>query len=83
MIKYFCKKCNIASDLSVCPHCGERTEIEESTIFWCEECNIPTYDEVCPICGQHGKRIGSDLRPVFPEERLLLEIIMGCPMKYK
>ena len=83
MIKYFCKKCNIASDLSVCPHCGERTEIEESTIFWCEECNIPTYDEVCPICRRPGKRIGSDLRPVFPEERLLLEIIMGCPLKYK
>ena len=83
MIKYFCKKCNMASDLSVCPHCGERTEIEESTVFWCEECSIPTYDEVCPICGHHGKRIGSDLRPVFPEERLLLEIIMGCPLKYK
>lgn len=27
--------------------------------------------------------IGRDLRPVFPEERLLLEIILGQPLKYK
>ena len=83
MIKYVCKHCNIETLLPECPHCGNRTEITSSTVYWCEECNIPTYDEVCPICKNTGKRIGSDIRPVFPEERLLLEIILGCPMKYR
>ena len=82
MIKYKCKRCGITTDLSECPHCGERTEIVESTIYWCGCCSIPIYEEVCPICGSRGKRIGSDIRPVFPQERLLLEIILECPLKY-
>lgn len=83
MIKYTCKNCNITTELSECPHCGERTEIVNSTIYWCKFCNIPTFDEHCPICGSKGKRIGSDIRPVFPQERLLLEILLDCPLKYK
>lgn len=83
MIKYTCKSCNITTELSECPHCGERTEIVNSTIYWCKFCNIPTFDEHCPICGSKGKRIGSDIRPVFPQERLLLEILLDCPLKYK
>ena len=75
MIKYICKNCNITTELSECPHCGERTEIANSTIYWCKCCNVPTFDEHCPLCGSKGKRIGSDIRPVFPQERLLLEII--------
>ena len=83
MIKYICKNCNITTELSECPHCGERTEIANSTIYWCKCCNVPTFDEHCPLCGSKGKRIGSDIRPVFPQERLLLEIMLGCPLKYK
>ena len=83
MIKYFCKACNLYTETSTCPVCGERTEIAESTINWCECCNIPVYDNVCPICGKGTRRIGADLRPVFPEERLLLEIMLGEPFKYK
>lgn len=83
MIRYKCNKCNIKTPFSECPHCGERTDIAESTVFWCSNCNIPTFDEVCPECGGKGRRIGSDIRPVFPQERLLLEIILGCPLKYK
>ena len=83
MIKYTCKKCNITTELSECPHCGERTEITNSTVYWCDHCNVPTFDEYCSICGSKGKRIGSDIRPVFPQERLLLEILLGCPFKYK
>lgn len=83
MIKYICKKCNINTEVSVCPVCSERAELESSTIYWCHDCNIPLYDEVCPICGKKAHRIGSDLRPVFPEERLLLEIMLGEPFKYK
>lgn len=83
MIRYRCKECQVSTDTSVCPYCGERTELETSTIFWCKHCNIPVFDEVCPECGSVCARIGSDIRPVFPEERLLLEVILGCPLKYK
>lgn len=83
MIKYVCKKCNVNTETSTCPICGERAELESSTIYWCDDCNIPLYDETCPICGKKAHRIGSDLRPVFPEERLLLEIMIGEPFKYE
>ena len=83
MVKYTCKNCNITTELSECPHCGERTEIADSTVYWCECCNVPIFDEHCPICGSKGKRLGSDIRPVFPQERLLLEILLDCPLKYK
>lgn len=83
MIRYICKKCNINTEVSTCPICGTRAEIEKTTIYWCNECNVPLYEEICPICGKKARRIGSDLRPVFPEERLLLEIMLGEPFKYK
>lgn len=51
---------------------------------WCASCRIPVFDEnnsvgavcKCPLC--HGKTeyLSSDLRPVFPEERLLLELLL-------
>ena len=53
-----------------------------STIYWCRECNIPLYEEECGICGSRGKKICNDIRPVFPEERLLLEIILERPFAY-
>jgi phosphoadenosine phosphosulfate reductase len=83
MIKYKCEECNITTELSECPNCGKRTELQESVVFWCEECNIPLYEKTCPICGKTAERIGSDLRPVFPEERLLLEILLDTPFRYK
>lgn len=78
MIKYFCKNCNINIESSECSICGARTEVE-SKLYWCSTCNIPTYDEVCPICGCKGDYFTSDARPVFPEERLLIEIMLGKP----
>lgn len=83
MIKYNCPKCNIDTEFSICPNCGERTEIAESSVYWCDDCNIPLYDEVCPLCGKKARRLCSDIRPVFPEERLLLELMLGEPFKYK
>jgi len=83
MIKYICKQCNINTENSICPVCGQRTEIKEATIYWCDHCNIPLYEDNCSICGEKAHRIGSDMRPVFPEERLLLEIMLGSPFKYK
>ena len=46
-----------------------------TTIFWCEHCNVPSFYSVCTRCGSSCNSIASDLRPVFPEERLLLAII--------
>ena len=81
MIKYFCNNCKIECKTSECSICNERTEIT-SKIYWCNNCNIPIYDEVCHKCGEIGKYIGTDVRPVFPEERLLLEILIGEPLKF-
>lgn len=54
-------------------------------VNWCASCRIPVFYETdsvgsgckCPLC--HGKTeyLSSDLRPVFPEERLLLELLLG------
>ena len=50
---------------------------------WCSHCAIPvvtTFNQpdknVCPLCGGKTKYISTDLRPVFPEERLLIEILL-------
>ena len=81
MIKYYCQNCNINVNSSECPVCKSRTRVD-SMLFWCEECNIPVYDEYCPICGTKAKEFTPDARPVFPEERLLIEIILGAPLKF-
>ena len=81
MINNYCKKCNIEIETSECSICGERAEVK-SQLYWCEKCNVPLYDEKCCICGTTGKKSTTDIRPVFPEERLLLEILIGKPFKY-
>lgn len=65
------------------PNCGHLTETS-STIYWCEDCNIPIFEKVCPICGKEGQYIATDMRPVFPEENMLISIILsGDPFKYQ
>lgn len=81
----WCKNCNIETAESLCPVCGsvtaEDTPIE---VHWCTECNVPLIFEVnqidkgvCPLCGNTSQKMASDLRPVFPEERLLMEILLN------
>lgn len=81
VVSYFCKNCNIKVEKSECSICGKRAELK-SELFWCETCNIPTYTEECPICHGHGKYFTSDARPVFPEERLLVETLLGKPLAF-
>lgn len=81
MVNYHCKKCDIDVNHSECPVCGERTEVR-SELFWCSSCDVPTYDSVCPVCQSKCEYFTSDARPVFPEERLLLEIIIGKPLAF-
>ncbi len=89
MIKYYCKKCDkvytpdgINGRDSTCRYCGGRAELHSSMLYWCKTCNIPLYDEVCPRCHTKGIDFTFDARPVFPEERLLLEIILRKPLAF-
>lgn len=61
---------------------GKRVQCEESpqmstTLYWCSECNVPMYEECCLVCGSKGKYITTDIRPVFPEEKVLLALLLG------
>jgi len=56
-------------------------------IYWCKNCNVPIIKyanavdrNYCPVCNNTTSYLCSDIRPVFPEERLLLEIIQGKPL---
>ena len=73
---------NNRCETSICPSCGGRSDAI-SEIFWCPECQVPIYEKTCPVCGQEGKKLTSDVRPVFPEERLLLEIILEKPLAFE
>ena len=80
----WCRNCNIETNEKVCPVCGKATvEDIPVEIYWCKDCKIPIIQSVnqvdkgtCPICGKETKYLTTDLRPVFPEERLLLEILL-------
>lgn len=76
MVKYHCEKDNVDVGSSICPHCGQRAFPMGSELYWCAACNVPTYTKECSLCGAVGKRLSVDLRPVFPEEKILLETIM-------
>lgn len=83
MQTYICKNCDdLQCETSTCPICGKRTDLKSVQVFYCKNCNCPSYDDICHLCGNKTERIGVDLRPVFAEERLLLEILGDSPFKY-
>ena len=80
----WCRRCNMETNGKVCPVCGTET-IEDlpTEIFWCKECRSPiiynanAVDKgICPICGKKTRYMAQDLRPVFPEERLLMAVLL-------
>lgn len=81
MVKYYCKDCKYESEKSLCDLCGKRTEIK-SKLYWCDHCNVPIYTKKCPLCNNIGRYFTTDVRPVFPEERLLIEVVINEPLKY-
>lgn len=83
MVKYHCDKDNMDVTGSVCPHCGGRAYPVQSEIYWCDHCNIPEYTKHCGICGEEGRRIATDMRPVFPQEQILVETILEMQQKKK
>ena len=85
MIEKICPKCRVPMNGEKCikPNCGCTTKVS-STIYWCDACNIPIFDNVCPSCGEEGRYISTDMRPVFPEENVLISIVLkDDPAKYQ
>lgn len=81
----WCKNCNIETNENICPVCGcETIEDMPVEIYWCHSCKTPVIQTVnqadrgiCPLCKEKTKYLAADLRPVFPEERLLIELLLG------
>lgn len=81
----WCRNCDLETDEKICPVCGQETEEYTPTeIMWCPDCRVPIIREinapgkdVCPICGKRTRHLSNDLRPVFPEERLLIELLLN------
>ena len=58
-------------------------------VYWCSNCHVPIILDksqvkssvankghvTCPTCGSVLSYLSTDIRPVFPEERLLLELL--------
>ena len=86
----WCKECYRETYSKKCEFCGSYTERDiPLEIFWCNDCKVPIIKyandidiNICPSCKKTTSYLCADLRPVFPEERLLLEIIQGRPLSY-
>ena len=85
----WCDTCKRETEHDICSACGNATrEDTPSVVFWCDNCKIPilhSYEEneiTCPICTGPAHYLSSDIRPVFPEERLLFEILKRKPLEY-
>lgn len=86
----WCKECNKETEALTCPYCGTATEEEiPYEVHWCSNCKTPiiraandSSQQTCPLCGKPIEYLASDARPVFPEERLLVEILIDKPLKY-
>lgn len=86
----WCKSCNRESNNDICELCGAATEQDTPIlIYWCKDCKTPIIKSadridknICPLCGKETDYLCADLRPVFPEERLLIEILIAKPFEY-
>lgn len=45
-------------------------------LYWCRNCDVPLLVSTCHRCGTQGRRFIADAKPVFVEERHLLEEIV-------
>lgn len=86
----WCKECRRVTQLNKCELCGRPTEQDVPVeVYWCAECGVPILraaDDInrgtCPECGNEVVYLASDMRPVFPEERLLIEILLDKPLEF-
>lgn len=81
----WCKDCKIETLDKTCPVCGSET-IEDipTEVYYCTHCHTPiikrindAQKDICPLCQEKMKYLTADLRPVFPEERRLLELLLN------
>ncbi len=80
----WCKECKIETLESICPVCGSETIDDIPTeVYYCAHCQTPVIKRVnardkavCHLCQGKMKYMTADLRPVFPEERRLLELLL-------
>jgi len=87
----WCKDCNRETENNKCELCGNSTEQDIPVeIFWCDECKTPIIrlandinKGICTFCNGKARYMCAALRPVFPEERLLLEILAAKLFEYK
>lgn len=87
----WCANCNKETHSDICETCENTTEQEiPLEVYWCSRCKVPIISEIirldkdlCPSCGGNTTYMCVDLRPVFPEERLLIEILTAKPFAYK
>ncbi|MBO8159628.1 phosphoadenosine phosphosulfate reductase family protein [Thermosyntropha sp.] len=86
----WCKNCHTEVYGDVCVFCGGQVEQEVPTeIFWCDRCKVPIVyrandvkKNYCSLCSAPVRYLAADIRPVFPEERLWLEILLEKPFAY-
>lgn len=86
----WCKNCSRETSSAICELCGTTAEQDiPIMIFWCDDCKTPIIKpanridkNICTLCGKETAYLCSDLRPVFPEERLLTEILTAKPFEY-
>lgn len=86
----WCPKCSRETLSPKCELCGNTTDTDIPVfVYWCNECKVPiirqindTNRENCTLCGRKTTYMSTDIRPVFPEERLLLELLLEKPLYY-
>lgn len=62
----------------------ELPTLPPARVYWCGTCHAPVlrsvgssrWEKECPVCGGLLNRVARDVRPVFPEEKLLLEVLL-------
>jgi len=86
----WCKACGRETQSELCEQCGNPTETDiPIEIYWCADCKTPIIKyanaidkAICPVCKRDTTYLCADLRPVFPEERLLLEAMCKKPLEF-
>ncbi len=58
----------------------------KTVAYWCRRCKTPVIKpkedkQICPCCGKRMKFLSNTLRPVFPAERKLVELLTGENLK--
>ena len=85
----WCRVCELETTETVCSVCGYPTiednlgSVDNTIVHYCKNCSTPiifksndTLLGKCPICNNKTDYLAKDIRPVFPEEKLLLSILL-------